>query len=102
MTTDYVLDELFTRLFARAHFEEARRFTDAILETATVGLLTIERITPARFSAACRLRIRFADKAGISFTDLTSFAVMKEKRIRDVLTNDVHFVQVGMGFRRLP
>lgn len=30
-------------------------------------------------------------------TDLTSMVVMKEPRIKDVLTEDDHFIQVGMG-----
>jgi predicted nucleic acid-binding protein len=28
--------------------------------------------------------------------------VMKERGIKDVLTEDEHFLQVGMGFRKLP
>jgi hypothetical protein len=35
-------------------------------------------------------------------TDLTSMVVMKEPRIKDVLTEDDHFIQVGMGLRRVP
>ncbi len=33
-------------------------------------------------------------------TDCTSFVVMKERRIRDALTSDQHFVQAG--FRVIP
>jgi predicted nucleic acid-binding protein len=102
VTTDYILDECFTRLFARCHFEQARQFSDAVLEAAQVGQLTVERITPVRFAAAYRLRLKYRDKPAISFTDLTSFAVMKECGIRDVLTGDAHFAQAGLGFRRVP
>ena len=35
------------------------------------------------------------------FFDLSSFVVMKELRITDVLTNDKHFEDVGMGFKKL-
>lgn len=38
----------------------------------------------------------------ISFTDLTSMVVMEERGITDILTEDTHFAQVGMGFRILP
>ena len=102
VTTDYVLDEFLTRLFARCHFDQARQFSDAILEAAAVGLLVIERISAARFASAYRLRLRYHDKPDISFTDLTSFAVMKETGVRDVLTGDAHFKQAGLGFRQLP
>lgn len=102
VTTDYVLDETFTRLFSRCPFPVARQFCDAILESESIHLLTVERITPARFSAAYRMRLRFRDKPSISFTDLTSFAVMQELGIRDVLTADAHFKQVQYGFRCVP
>lgn len=48
MTTDFVLDETFTRLFVRCPFGVARRFGDAILESESSGLLSIERIALSR------------------------------------------------------
>jgi len=101
-TTDYVLDETFTRLFARAGFSAARQFSGAILEAVAVGQLKLERVNKERFEAAYRLRLRYRDKPGISFTDFTSFVVMRELEIRDVLTADVHFAQVRLGFHRVP
>jgi uncharacterized protein len=62
----------------------------------------IEHVTPERFSSAWRLRLRYHDKPRISFTDLTSFVVMRELRLEQVLTGDAHFEQVGMGFVRIP
>ena len=38
--------------------------------------LLIERILPEQFTRAKQLRIRFRDKLRISFTDLTTMAVM--------------------------
>jgi predicted nucleic acid-binding protein len=108
VTTDYVLDETFTRLFTRCSFAVAREFSKAIMEAASGsssgsgGLLRIERITPERFEAAYRMRLRYRDKPGISFTDFTSFVVMKDLGITDVLTVDAHFAQVRLGFRCLP
>jgi predicted nucleic acid-binding protein len=102
ITTDYVLDETITRLFSVAPFAEARRFVEGIFTASREGLLDIEHITPERFGEAWRLRLRFKDKPRISFTDLTSFVVMRELGLREALTGDAHFEKVGMGFMRLP
>ncbi|MGA2326711.1 MAG: hypothetical protein ABSH05_10550 [Bryobacteraceae bacterium] len=102
MTTDYVLDETMTRLFALAPFAQARRFTGGIFEASRRGLVDIEHVTPEWFSRAWRLRLRFHDKPRISFTDLTSFVVMRELGLRHALTGHAHFEQVGLGFFKLP
>jgi predicted nucleic acid-binding protein len=102
VTTDYVLDETFTLLFARCPFPVARQFSDGLMAAAALGSLSVERVTPERFAAAYRMRLRFRDKPAISFTDFTSFAVMRELGIRDVLTADAHFRQVNFGFRLAP
>lgn len=102
VTTDYVLDEALTRLFAVAPFAPARQFATAIFEAARTGSVTLERITPERFDRAWRLRLRYQDKPRISFTDLTSFVVMRELGLRRVATGDAHFEQVGLGFMRVP
>ena len=102
VTTDYVLDETFTRLFSRADFAKATAFSQAVFASASVGLLAIERIDAERFETAYRMRLRYRDKGRISFTDFTSFIVMKELNIRDALTADEHFEQVQLGFRCVP
>ena len=102
VTTDYVLDQTITRLFSRCAFELARRFCERIFAAQTDGLLSIENITPDRFQDAWKLRIRYRDKQQISFTDLTSFVVMKELHVHQVLTADAHFMKVRLGFRILP
>ena len=101
-TTDYVLDEVITLVFRREAFEEAVRFMEGIFRSAEEGWLTVERITSDRFASAWNLRKRFQDKPNISFTDLTSMVVMERRGIKQALTKDEHFVQVGMGFRKIP
>ncbi|HYM12293.1 MAG TPA: PIN domain-containing protein [Bryobacterales bacterium] len=102
VTTDFVLDETITRLFARRPFGEAEEFCAGIFEEAKLGLLAVERITPERFEKAYALRLRYRDKPRISFTDLTSFAVMRELGLRHVLTADTHFAQAHLGFHKVP
>ena len=102
VTTDYVLDEMITRLFSKCPFPLARAFSGAVFRSAKEGTLRIERIATDRFQRAYSLRLRYRDKPRISFTDLTSFVVMKELGIRDVLTGDRRFAAAQLGFRVLP
>lgn len=100
-TSDYVLDEVITLPYRRESFEEATQFINGIFGAVQIAHLIIERITSARFSAAWELRQRFHDKPKISFTDLTSFTLMQELGLTDVLTEDEHFTQVGLGLQRV-
>lgn len=101
-TSDYVLDEVITLLYRREAPAEASRFITAVLASAQLGHVIIERITSPRFNAAWALRQRFLDKPLISFTDLTSFVLMQELGISRVLTQDEHFAQAGLGFQIIP
>lgn len=101
-TSDYVLDEVITLLFRRELSSDAVRFTEGLFAAAALGHLVVERVTSDRFAAAWELRRRFQDKPRISFTDLTSMVIMRERAIREVLTEDEHFIQVRMGFSKVP
>ena len=102
VTTDYVLDEAITRTFTLGAFSIIAKFWQGVFQARDAGLLVIEAITPERFAKAYQLRLRYRDKPRISFTDFTSFVVMKELGLHRVLTADAHFVQVGMGLERVP
>lgn len=101
-TTDYVLDETITQLFLLLPYEQAAQKYQQIARARIEGLLDVTWITPMRFRRAIELRRTYSDKPDISFTDLTSMAVMEELDVRDVLTGDAHFEHVGTGFRRQP
>ena len=101
-TSDYILDELMTLLFKREVFQEAVLFMEGIFKATELGQIQIHRITSNRFQAAWELRKQFQDKPLISFTDLTSMVLMRELGIQQVLTQDEHFLQTGMAFRRIP
>ncbi|MGH7213250.1 MAG: type II toxin-antitoxin system VapC family toxin [Tepidisphaeraceae bacterium] len=102
VTTDYVLCETISSLFGVVPFAQAERFVGRLLASLDAGDYELQRITPSRFQEAWRLRRRYHDKPDISFTDLTSIAVMRERDITDVFTGDAHFAQVGLGFRLFP
>ncbi|MBF2046041.1 MAG: PIN domain-containing protein [Elainella sp. C42_A2020_010] len=101
-TSDYVLDEVMTLLFRREVFAEAVRFMEGIFAAAELRQLQIHRVTSEYFAAAWRLRMQYQDKPLISFTDLTSMVIMRSQGLQTVLTQDEHFIQVGLGFSRLP
>jgi uncharacterized protein len=101
-TSDYVLDETITLVFRREVYADALRFITGLLRSADQKLITVEQISAERFQEAWRLRQRFQDKPHISFTDLTSMILMQERHIKQILTDDEHFEQVGMKFQRVP
>jgi predicted nucleic acid-binding protein len=71
----------------------------AAFSTEQFQLIQIDEL---RFSQAQTLRLKYLDKPQISFTDLTSMVVMQEFNIRQFLSEDAHFTQVGLGFERIP
>lgn len=101
-TSDYILDETITLLFRRIPPFVARAFVLGLLEAIAQGFLRLEEISADRFGQAWELRQRYHDKPMVSFTDLTSFVVMRDMGLSHVLTDDAHFSQIGMGFRILP
>lgn len=101
-TTDYVLDETFTLFFRRLPFSQAKESMLLLLDFFQKGILFIEFVTLERFHKTKDLRLKLQDKPLISFTDLSSMVVMEEFGIIKILTNDVHFGHVGMGFQLVP
>lgn len=101
-TSDYVLDETFTLLFKRLAKRLAQDSIDQIHRTIETNSVTLGWINQKEFNHAKRLRAKFQDKPDISFTDLTSMAIMEEHSIKKILTNDDHFTHVGKGFEVLP
>ncbi|MEW6690194.1 MAG: hypothetical protein AB1452_14010 [Pseudomonadota bacterium] len=91
VSTDFVMDETFTLLRARAGLSVAEKWWDQAGSGARVRW---ESVGPARLEKARHWFFRWRDK-DFSFTDCTSFVVMKERRIRAALTNDRHFTQAG-------
>jgi predicted nucleic acid-binding protein len=98
VTSNFVLNETITLLFNRRPFEDAWHFTVSVVESPYIDVLEVTR---PRFFRTIELRRQFADKPKISFTDLSTVAIMLELGITDILTADRHFTQVGLGFRAL-
>ena len=101
-TSDYVLDETITLLFKRLPYKIADESLKWIEQAVIAHTVRFERISEQRFNRTIELRRKYRDKPRISFTDLTSMVVMSELGITDVMTEDDHFLQVGMGFNKAP
>lgn len=91
VTTDYVIDETLTLLRFRIGLDAAEEWWHTIAASAR---LRHERVDAERAERARAIFFRYRDK-DFSFTDCTSFAVMRELRLRAALTTDRHFRQAG-------
>jgi uncharacterized protein len=91
VTTDYVADETLTLLRVRLGLATAEAWWQQVDSSPR---LRWEYVGMARADKARALFFRYRDK-DFSFTDCTSFVIMRELRIREALTTDHHFVQAG-------
>ena len=91
ITTDFVVDETLTLIRFRLGLAAANAWWQQIDGSAR---LRWERIETDRFERARTLFSQYRDK-DLSFTDCTSFAVMRELRLTTVITTDGHFRQLG-------
>lgn len=95
VTTDYIADETLTLIRLRLSHAAAEAWWRQVDGSSR---LRWETVTPARAEKARGLFFRYHDK-DFSFTDCTSFVVMRELRMREALTTDHHFAQMGFALR---
>jgi hypothetical protein len=91
VTSDYVLDEVYTLIRMRVSHRAAVEFGDSLRASR---FFRLEPVTPVDFEAAWRLFRRYDDKA-FSFTDCTSFALMERLRIQTAFTFDRNYAEYG-------
>lgn len=91
ITTNYVLDETYTALLTKVGHFAAVDFGEKIRATK---ITTIIHITKEIEEESWELFKKYSDKQ-FSFTDCTSFAVMKKLSLTEAFTNDHHFQQMG-------
>jgi predicted nucleic acid-binding protein len=91
ITSDYVLDETLTLLRFRAGHKEATEFGKWVLQSPLVKVINIgEKI----WQAAWEIFVRYDDK-DFSFTDCTSFAIMRQLGLINAFAFDHNFEQAG-------
>lgn len=93
LTSNFVFDELCTLFRARGCRAIADRFCPDLLSGA---ICRLHWLTEEEFLSAWNIYRQFADKDW-SFTDCTSYAVMKHLGITETLALDDHFRQFGIA-----
>lgn len=90
-TSDYILDETITTILKRGSHKQSVYAGDVLM---TSHLIKIVPVSPTCFSKAWDLYKKFKDKK-FSFTDVTSFTIMKDMGLRKAFSFDNDFVQAG-------
>lgn len=91
LTTNYIFDEVVTRVRRLAGFRESKRVGEAIRSSRLIRAVYVDLALEAH---AWRLYLKYRDQ-DISFTDATSFAVMETHGLEDAFTFDRDFARVG-------
>jgi hypothetical protein len=92
-TSDYVVDETITTIFARtASFDIAKSCGESILTSRAIERLPIGEET---FREAWQF-FKSRGEIGLSFTDATSAVLMRRKGLGAVFAFDDHFAKLGM------
>ena len=95
LTTDFILDELFTLLKLRESHVVAVTAGDTLLHK---GVTRVERVSEGDFVRAWEIFQQYKDKEW-SFTDCTSKAVMERLGITRAFAFDTHFEEFGTVIR---
>jgi len=91
LTTDYVLDETATLLKARGIGHRVRDWFETVIASNACG---VEWMDSRRFEATQAFFLRHQDQDW-SFTDCFSFLVMRQFKLHEALTKDMHFKEAG-------
>ncbi|HFD40366.1 MAG TPA: PIN domain-containing protein [Anaerolineae bacterium] len=100
ITTNYVLDELYTLLLMNLGYQRAVDFKSKLDILVRGGILEVIWVTEEIATDAWTVFTRFNVDKWWSFTDCVSYAVMKREGIREAFAFDHHFEQ--MGYVRQP
>jgi len=96
VTSNFVFDEVVTLVLTRTNHTLAAKIGNLLMDSTTVVLLPV---TEEDQQQAWRFFKKMSDK-NYSFTDCTSFILMKRLYLTVALTLDSHFTQAG--FHRVP
>jgi predicted nucleic acid-binding protein len=95
VTSDYILDELFTLLKIRESHVVAVAAGRVLIEEKICQII---KLTPDDFTRARSIFVQYSDK-GWSFTDCTSKVIMDRLNLSTAFSFDEHFEQFGSIIR---
>jgi len=90
ITSEYVLDESITLIRYRVSHQAAVIFGNSLLNS---NIVRVEDVSAEDRFKAWEMFKKFEDKE-LSFTDCTSFVLMKNLRLQKAFTFDEHFRQM--------
>jgi len=96
ITTDYIIDETLTLLRTRRNLESALSFITKVTKSKSIRVFWVNE---DHFQKALEVFKKSNSKTW-SFTDCTSFALMRELNVKEAFSFDAHFNQAG--FNMLP
>lgn len=91
-TSDYVIDETITTILARGNHKQSVIVGEVLF---TSEIIKIVHILPEHIERAWELYQKYKDKR-FSFTDVTSFVIMKDLDISKAFAFDREFLQAGV------
>ena len=94
VTTDFVLDEVISRLRYDVGYDKAAAFLTLLHGAIDGGAVKVHRITEDLWNEAEAIFLRYGD-ARLSFTDCTSFAWLLAQPVDEVFGFDAHFEMMG-------
>lgn len=96
VTSNYVLDELYTLLLMNVGYEPTVKFKAKLDVLIKHNFLQIIWISPEIARTTWQIFEQFNKDKQWSFTDCTSYVVMKQSGITEAFTFDRHFSQMGL------
>lgn len=94
-TSDYILDELFTRLL---YFKQIdiKKYIQKLQESISKGEITVLRVDEALFEKALDMFLKFSDHK-VSFTDATTYVLYKDFALDEIFTLDDDFKKMRLN-----
>ena len=96
ITSDYILDELYTRCLYRVGSHGAKLAINLIKEVVASGELTVLEVDSHIFQKAEFVFLKFSDHK-VSFTDATSYILFKDFSLDEIFTLDNDFKKMRIN-----